>query len=311
MWSNSSRQDDYLFKQLKFKGLQRWKPFCMKFVNMTNEQGWSDLDRSTRLIQFLDGAALEYYYVITSREKGMSWHDINKQFEAKFGGEELVAAARIELVNCRQKPKEAVQEWADRVHELCTRAIPPEASKEYFNDMAVQYFASGAYDHDVSKHLLTIMPKTLPQAVEEFKKVQLVGKLLTSRRVGQVRDYSDSEEYEHRVRGVSPQQPRRENYQSRYPERKIKGSLGHVTLHQSVVEAVITDRALRRVKKVYVITVTSLVISLDSVQNPNARGLATEVIGLPPHIPGTRGVKIGGAPLLHQNLELGLMMCEL
>ena len=194
--SNESSLDNLklqLFKQMKFKGDLKWKPFCRKFMGMTQMNGWSDQDRANMLIHFLDGTALEYYFTITSREENMKWDELNKHFEARFGGDDLVSAARMELQGCKQKPKESIQEWADRVFEICTRAIPSVAGKEFFDETAVQHFAAGAYDVDASRELLTRLPRSLPEAVEQYKKVQFVQRMVGRKMVNQVRgEYEDT-----------------------------------------------------------------------------------------------------------------------
>ena len=194
--SNESSLDNLklqLFKQMKFKGDLKWKPFCRKFMGMTQMNGWSDEDRANMLIHFLDGTALEYYFTITSREENMKWDELNKHFEARFGGDDLVSAARMELQGCKQKPKESIQEWADRVFEICTRAIPSVAGKEFFDETAVQHFAAGAYDVDASRELLTRLPRSLPEAVEQYKKVQFVQRMVGRKMVNQVRgEYEDT-----------------------------------------------------------------------------------------------------------------------
>ena len=117
----------------------------------------------------------------------MRRNELNKHFEARFRGDDLVSAARMELQGCKQKPKESVQEGADRVFEICTRAIQSVAGKEFFDETVVQHFAAGAYDVDVNRELLTRLPKSLPAAVEEYKKLQFVQRMVGRKTVSHVR----------------------------------------------------------------------------------------------------------------------------
>ena len=200
---NISQRDEYAIKGLKFKGEKgdKWRSFCQKVDAITTELGWGDADRCKHIIRMLEGAALDYYTTITSRQKGMSWDQLNKQLETKYGAKELVEAARMELSSCRQRPKETVQEFADRVYELCARALPEEVSNEYFNTMTVHHFSGGVLDQKTSKHLLVSPPKSLHLAVEECRKHQLAEEISskTHGRVGQISSGSESYEGHPRV----------------------------------------------------------------------------------------------------------------
>ena len=218
---NISQRDEYAIKGLKFKGEKgdKWRSFCQKVVAITTELGWSDADRCKHIIRMLEGAALDYYTTITSRQKGMSWDQLNKQLEAKYGAQELVEAARMELSSCRQRPKETVQEFADRVYELCARALPEEVSNEYFNTMAVHHFSGGVLDQKTSKHLLVSPPKSLHLAVEECRKHQLAEEISSNahRRVGQISSGLESYEGPPRVSRSSTEEThhsRRREYSS-------------------------------------------------------------------------------------------------
>ena len=84
---NISQRDEYAIKGLKFKGEKgdKWRSFCPKVLAVTTELGWSDADRCKHIIRMLQGAALDYYTTITSRQRGISWDQLNKQLEAKYG----------------------------------------------------------------------------------------------------------------------------------------------------------------------------------------------------------------------------------
>ena len=92
-----------------------------------------------------------------------------------------------------KRPKETVQEFADKVYELCVRALPEEVSNEYVNAMAVHHFSGGVLDQKISKHLFVSPPKSLH---EECRKHQLVEDISSQahRWVGQLS--SGSESYE-------------------------------------------------------------------------------------------------------------------
>ena len=128
--TNYGEQKVYSLDKLRFESdNMEWKPFCAKYVSMTNEVGWSDMDRLENLNKFLDYRADEYLGRIRScdvlADQKLTWSEVNQQFEARFCSEYSAEAALSELLeNSCQGSDESAEEWAHRVCGLCARALP-------------------------------------------------------------------------------------------------------------------------------------------------------------------------------------------
>ena len=128
-----------------------WKPFCDKYVFITNELGWSDMDRLRNLSKVLDNRADEYLGRIQSCDilcdQKLTWSEVNRQFEARFGHEYSAGTALSELGDSYQRSDESYQEWAQRVCGLCARAFPELSLRQHYR-AAAYVFCTGLSDID-------------------------------------------------------------------------------------------------------------------------------------------------------------------
>lgn len=71
----------------------------------------------------LQGKASEYYAMLVEREGNMHYQDIMQRLEKRFGFAEIPETAQIKLHRLIQKAEESIEEWADRVLQLASRAF--------------------------------------------------------------------------------------------------------------------------------------------------------------------------------------------
>ena len=72
-------------------------------------------------------------------------------------------AVQVELASARQAKDETLQEWADRIMGLTSRAFPDFLDHQ-LQSKAVLYFCGGCRDQEVGAHTLNLRPKTLEEA---------------------------------------------------------------------------------------------------------------------------------------------------
>jgi hypothetical protein len=65
----------------------------------------------------------------------MVYMDLIQKLEKRFGFRELPETAQVQFNNARQTPDELLEDWADRVLSLATRAF-----RDYFFPLCRQYF---------------------------------------------------------------------------------------------------------------------------------------------------------------------------
>ena len=79
-----------------------------------------------------------------------------KKLENRFGARELPATAQARFQQATQNTGESLEDWADRIVTLATRAFR-ELPESYANQKAVVRFCQGLLNKDVatqvSKHL--------------------------------------------------------------------------------------------------------------------------------------------------------------
>ena len=94
---------------------------------------------------------------LADMEKGrsMTYMDLIRKLEKRFGFRELPETAQVQFNNARQTPDELLEDWAVRVLSLATRAFRdlPEA---HMYQQAVVRLCQGASDKEVSGSNITI-----------------------------------------------------------------------------------------------------------------------------------------------------------
>jgi hypothetical protein len=87
------------------------------------------MDRRGMQGPVVDGKASEYYARLVERNQDMAYMDLIRKLETRFGFRELPETAQVQFNNARQTPDELLEDWADRVLSLATRAFRdlPEA----------------------------------------------------------------------------------------------------------------------------------------------------------------------------------------
>jgi hypothetical protein len=108
---------------LKFDGKSNWKAFCAKFSRYAEVSEWTEVEYRDQLCWCLDGKASEYYALLAERNQDMAYMDLIQKLEKRFGFRELPETAQFQFNNARQTPEELLEDWADRVLSLATRAL--------------------------------------------------------------------------------------------------------------------------------------------------------------------------------------------
>ena len=108
---------------LKFDGKSNWKAFYAKFSHYAEVSEWTEGECRDQLCWCLDGKASEYYALLVERNQEMGYMDLIRKLEKRFGFRELPETAQVQFNNARQTPDELLEDWADRVLSLATRAF--------------------------------------------------------------------------------------------------------------------------------------------------------------------------------------------
>jgi hypothetical protein len=153
---------------LKFDGKSNWKAFYAKFSRYAEVSEWTEGECRDQLCWCLDGKASEYYALLVERNHDMAYKDLILKLEKRFGFRELPKTAQIQFNNARQTPEELMEDWADQVLSLATRAFR-ELSENRMYQQAVTRFCQGAADKEAGSYASNIRPKNIEEAIDKMR----------------------------------------------------------------------------------------------------------------------------------------------
>jgi hypothetical protein len=153
---------------LKFDGKSNWKAFYAKFSRYAEVSEWTEGECREQLCWCLDGKASEYYALLVERNHDMAYKDLILKLEKRFGFRELPETAQVQFNNARQTPEELLEDWADRILSLATRAFR-ELPEKHMYQQAIVRFCQGAADKEAGSYASNIRPKNIEEAIDEMR----------------------------------------------------------------------------------------------------------------------------------------------
>ena len=168
-------------KHLKYSGDKKWGPFLYKFQTIADYQCWSEGERLFAMSLVLEGTALEYFDLLRKRREGLTFSYLTSRMGERFGQEALRPAANLEFSSMTQKSTESLEQWGDRVMDMAQQALGSSTTHEVMQEQMVLRFALGCFDPEATKHLLNESPKSLEEAIQIVKTLNM-SNLATSKR---------------------------------------------------------------------------------------------------------------------------------
>ena len=90
---------------------------------MARYYGWNDDICLLALNVSVEGPALRYFHILSSRGERMTFVEIASRFEQRFGKGTLQATSQVEFSFMTQEIDESLEQWADRVIETAQHAL--------------------------------------------------------------------------------------------------------------------------------------------------------------------------------------------
>ena len=126
---------------------------------------WTEEECRDQLCWCLDGKASEYYVLLVERNHDMAYKDLTLKIEKRFGFRELPETAQVQFNNACQTPEELLEDWADRVLSLATRAFR-ELPEKHMYQQAVVRFCQVTADKEVGSYASNIRSKYIEEAID-------------------------------------------------------------------------------------------------------------------------------------------------
>ncbi|MES9883358.1 MAG: helix-hairpin-helix domain-containing protein [Sedimenticola sp.] len=181
-------------KTLTYDGRNSWQAFYAKFSKYAEVQGWSENECKDYLCWCLEGKASEFYALLIERNTKIDFFDLATKLEKRFGFKDLPETAHIQFMQARQLPQESLDEWADKVLTLATRAFQ-SLPDEHMYQQAVMRFCQGSMDKEAGQHAANLRPKTIEEAIDRIRWFQHTNQAIYGRQSRREIKYisSDSE----------------------------------------------------------------------------------------------------------------------
>jgi hypothetical protein len=88
----------------------------------------------------------------------MAYMDLKRKLVKRFGFRELPETAQVQFNNARQTPEELLEDWADRVLSLATRALI-DLHETHMYQQVVMRLCQGTADKEAGSYASNIRPK--------------------------------------------------------------------------------------------------------------------------------------------------------
>jgi hypothetical protein len=98
----------------------------------------------------------------------MAYKDLIMKIEKRFGFRELPETAQVQFSNARQTPDELLEDWADRVLSLATRAFEDLPENHMYQQEVVR-FGQGAADKEAGSYASNIRTKNIEEAIVKMR----------------------------------------------------------------------------------------------------------------------------------------------
>ncbi|MCG8044782.1 MAG: zinc finger domain-containing protein, partial [Candidatus Thiodiazotropha endolucinida] len=167
--SNRPSKADWIPKSLYYDPIKTtWEAFYLKFHNYAREKHWTSEECKSKLMYVFEGKASEFFATLHEREPNLPYYDVISRMEARFAFRELQETSQLAFLNCNQNRDEKIEEWADRVLTLATKAYR-NLPDDHIQKQAVLRFCHGCYDKNAGMHAANKMLSRMEEAIDCVK----------------------------------------------------------------------------------------------------------------------------------------------
>ncbi|MES9880734.1 MAG: hypothetical protein ABW185_07625 [Sedimenticola sp.] len=214
-------------KNLNFDGKSNWVAFRQKFTRYAKSKNWSSEQCLDCLSWSLIGKASDFCATILERNASTTYRQLLHRLEERFGAKELPESAQARFQQASQNAGEKIEDWADRVLTLSTRAFA-DLPERYSNQQAVSRFCLGLRDSMAGHFVCMQKPTTIEQAINEIRLYQHTRKAAFGKDMGRWESEQQvtAEDFEdvNRVSAVQPGRSDRTQAPSEPPAQKQEAS---------------------------------------------------------------------------------------
>ena len=182
-----AERTDTLPKSLRYNGTENWNAFKQKFVRYALVRNWSPYECKDYLCWCLEGKAIEFFATLLERDATIRYEQIMTKMEKRFGFHEIPETAQVQLNNMKQYADESIEDWADRVLQLATKAFP-ELPDNYMYKQAINRICHGSYDREAGQYAVNLHLRTIEETIDKIKSYQFNHQAIYDRGKKEVRE---------------------------------------------------------------------------------------------------------------------------
>ena len=118
-------------KSLKFNGKSNWQAFAVKFNSWADCSMATEAEKRNNLCWCLEDKASDYYAMLVERDSTISYSELIRKFEKRYGYQDLEQTAELRFYNAKQNTGECIEDWADRCLHLASQAFKSVLAREF------------------------------------------------------------------------------------------------------------------------------------------------------------------------------------
>lgn len=103
----------------------------------------------------LEGKASEFHVMLADRRQDEDYVGLLRKFEKRFGYRDLPGTLQMQFLGARQKSGENIEDWADRILSLATKAVR-DLQDEHIYQQAILRLCLRCIDKELTKTLLSL-----------------------------------------------------------------------------------------------------------------------------------------------------------
>lgn len=155
-------------KSLTFNGKSNWLAFKRKFTRYATAAKWTEEECLDALCWCLTDKASDFYALVTERRDDMTYFELLRKLEKRFGQKELPETAHARFLQATQTSDEELEDWADRAQTLANKAFKGLSERHIVNQAIVR-FCQGCQDKEAGQAACNTKPKTMNKALEQVR----------------------------------------------------------------------------------------------------------------------------------------------
>ena len=116
----------------------------------------------------MEGSASEYYALVTEQANDLEYYDLVRKLEKRFGFKDLPETAHMQFMQAKQKQEESLEEWADRILQLATRAFQNLPEGHMYQQVVLR-LCQGGIDKEAGQYAANLRPFSIEDALDKIR----------------------------------------------------------------------------------------------------------------------------------------------